>query len=413
MRQLLIAIMSCMFICAASATDTVEYRTQLTLLPEDSALNAITTLEVPQQYLADGTVALFLNQKFEVTSVSGTGVESYAVEQSNKVPIWNEVIVKFSPTDKTTNERVTIEYSGTIDNNAQHGNFITPSQVHLSIDSAWHPVFSDFSTPIRGTVNIELSEDWTVFAPGQVSSDRSKHSVQSTSPTIDVSLYAEKNPNSISNGGFTVVHDESSAENAEFVLSAGLQCLQRMNQRFGSHAPLNSAQVILLKRPGPSFARGNHISLNSQNLGTKVHTHQYLCHEIAHNWTDFASAMSHDYWMIESFAEYISAKEVERIYGEEEFQKIVKQWNQRSEGEAFVWRPDTNRRATHKVNYGLGPIALMKLQEKVGKEAFAELIYWYMVHDVTETEDLIKRIETLSDSTIARWFSALLAGDYS
>ena len=413
MRHLLIAIMSCLFICVASATDTVGYRTQLTLSPEDSALNAVTTLQVPQHYLAGGSVALFLNQKFSVTSVSGAQVESYAVEQSNKVPVWNEVIVNFSPTDKTASEWVQIEYSGTIDNDAQHGNFISPAKIHLSIDSAWHPIFTDFSTPIRGTVNIELGDDWKVFAPGQVSSDKNMHRVESNSPTIDVSLYAEKNPTSISNENFTVIHDESNAENAEFVASAGLKCLQRMNQQFGNHASLDSAHVILLKRPGPSFARGNHISLNSQNLGTKVHTHQYLCHEIAHNWTDFASAMSHDYWMIESFAEYISAKEVERIYGEEEFQKIVKQWNQRSEGEAFVWRPDTNRRATHKVNYGLGPIALMKLQEKLGKEAFAELIYWYMVHDVTETEDLIKRIETLSDSTIARWFSALLAGDYS
>ena len=165
------------------------------------------------------------------------------------------------------------------------------------------------------------------------------------------------------------------------------------------------------KRPGPSFARGNYISLNAQSLGSQVHTQQYLCHEIAHNWTTFPSAMSHDYWMIESFAEFISASEIAHIYGDDEFNTIVSQWQQQAQGEAWVWRQDTDRRASHKVNYGLGPIALMRLEQKLGTQTFDQLVTWYMTHNVTETEELLARLTVIAGPETAHWFQALLAGE--
>lgn len=413
MKYLLIVVSMYFLSFATMASEAVEYRTELTFSPESSALYAVTEMQIPKKYRNSDTVTLFLNKDFSVESVTGPHIESFEVKQSKKVPIWNEVIIEFSSRAKANNQTVRIKYAGPIDNNAQHGNLITSKQVHLSIDSAWHPVFSDFSTPIIGTVTVELDDDWEVFGPGQVTNSGNNYQVISTEPTIDVSLYAEKKPTSIYNDGFTVVHDESNADKAEFVSDVGQQCFEQMNQRFGKHKQLKAAQTILLERPGPSFARGNYISLNSQTLGSKVHTHQYLCHEIAHNWTNFTSAMSHDYWMIESFAEYISAREVARIYGEEEFQNIVKKWQSRAKGEAFVWRRDTARRASHKVNYGLGPIALMKLQEKLGEADFNELIDWYMTSNVTETEALITRVGTLAGADTENWFSALLAGNNS
>ena len=413
MKYLLIAVTTYLLSFTAMASDAVEYRTELTFSLESSALNAVTEMQIPKKYRSSGTVALFLNKDFSVESVEGQHIESFEVKQSKKVPVWNEVIIEFSSPAQANNKAIRIKYAGTIDNNAQHGNLITSKQVHLSIDSAWHPVFSDFSTPIIGTVTVELDDDWEVFGPGKVTISGNNYQVKNTAPTIDVSLYAGIKPTSIYSDGFTVVHDESNADKAEFVLNAGRQCFEQMNERFGTHKQLKAAQTILLERPGPSFARGNYISLNSQTLGSKVHTHQYLCHEIAHNWTNFTSAMSHDYWMIESFAEYISAREVARIYGEEEFQNIVKKWQARAKGESFVWREDTARRASHKVNYGLGPIALMKLQEKLGETAFNELIDWYMTSDVTETEALITKVGTLADADTESWFSALLAGKHS
>lgn len=410
MKHRVSALAFCLFSGAAMASEPVEYQTKLAFSPDNSALTAVTTLEIPVEQITNGAVALFLNQNFSVKSVTGENISSFDIGQSNKVPVWNEVIIKFSEAGNSKPQSVRIEYAGSIDNEAQHGNFITANDLHLSIDSAWHPVFSDFSTPITGTVSVELGDDWQVFGPGTVTRSERSYQISSEHPTIDVSLYAEKQPARLDKEGFTVVHDGSNAEMAELVSRTGLQCFKQMNQRFGKLAPLESAQTVLLKRAGPSFARGNYISLSIQNLGADVHTHQYLCHELAHNWTSYTSAMSHDYWLVESFAEYISAQEIERVYGEQAFNNIVKGWQSRAKGETFVWRSDIDRRASHKVNYGLGPIALMKLQDKLGETDFNELVDWYMANDVIETEALLTKIASLADADTERWFRDLLAG---
>lgn len=367
-------------------------------------------MEVPATQVSGDTVTLFLNRNFTVKSVKGSHVARFTVETSNKVPLWNKLTVKFKSSPKNSKRSIRIEYSGAIDRGGQHGNFITLDQIHLSIDSAWHPIFSDLSTPIQGRVTVELGDNWKVLGPGKVTRGLNKYHVTNIKPAIDVSLYAAKKTAIIYKDGFNVIHDNSAPKIAARVSSVGRHCFQRMSQRFRKKPLLNTVQTILLKRSGPSFARGNYISLNSQNLGTKVETHQYLCHELAHNWTSYTSAMSHDYWMVESFAEYISAREIKRTYGEAEFNNIVKKWQALAEDEAFVWRTDYDRRASHKVNYGLGPIVLMKLHEKLGEKAFNELVDWYMTSSVTETEELIAKVASFTDSNTGRWFKDLLAG---
>ena len=179
---------------ATAASDAVEYRTALTLSHEQSALRATTTLQIPQQYLSDGTVALFLNQDFSVESVQGPQVVGFEIQPSSRVPIWNEIIIEFEAPINSAEALVQVAYSGVIDNQTEHGNFITANQVHLSIDSSWHPIFNDFSTPLIGTVQVEFGESWEVFAPGKIISDGGKYQIQSTTPTLDVSLYAQKAP---------------------------------------------------------------------------------------------------------------------------------------------------------------------------------------------------------------------------
>ncbi|OIM99664.1 hypothetical protein BFR57_03615 [Idiomarina sp. MD25a] len=62
--------------------------------------------------------------------------------------------------------------------------------------------------------------------------------------------------------------------------------------------------------------------MSKTSLSSHQADYQYICHELAHHWTPFANAMSHDYWMMESFAEYISAQQLKRRFGEQLLNKI-------------------------------------------------------------------------------------------
>jgi len=408
MKNLFLCVTLFLLPLTVLSQEYANYSTSVNLGLEQSELDVETTLSIPASLITGKQVRLFLNKEFEVVEVSGVGVVDYQVEPSEQIPPWNNITLNFS--DSSQAQTVTLKYSGEIDSRAGHGNFIGEQGVHLSIDSAWHPFFADFSTPLVGSLQLRLPGDWQTYAPGKVSQSDRVFEVDYVRPTIDVSLYATHEPNELVNGDFTVVYDKANADNAGIVAKAGSGCMSSLNDKFGETDRLDSAHAVLLERSGPSFARANYISLNSQILKSEPQIYQYLCHELAHNWTAFSSAFSHDYWMVESFAEYIAAKELKGAYGQEAFDTLVNGWKALAEGQPFVWRADDDRRASHKVNYGLGPLALMQLEEYVGSEVFSELMHWYMTEEVTKTQSLLNQLAIIKSDEESRWFNQLLSG---
>lgn len=305
---------------------------------------------------------------------------------------------------------MTISYHGEINETAGHGNFITPKGIHLSIDSAWHPFFTNFASPIQGILDIDLPPQWKLYGPGPVEKQNNRHRMNVTRNGIDVSFYATPGDNEYPDGSFTVVYDKSNEERAESLATAGNHCLNALNRKFGQTKKLESARLVILERSGPSFARGNYLSVSSRVNRSKQQIYHYICHELSHNWTALGNAMSHDYWMMESFAEYVAADEVKSAFGAEAYEKILADWKARASGQTFVWRADIEQRAPAKVNYGLGPLMLKQLEVKIGHDKFERLLHWYMTEPVTETEKLLQRLGELTSNENEEWFRLLLEG---
>lgn len=409
MKNLLLCVALFLLPLTALSQDSANYTTSVDFGLEQSKLEVETTLRIPASLITDKQVRLFLNREFEIAEVSGLGFVDYEVEQSEQIPPWNNVTLNFS--DSSQVQTVTLKYTGEIDSSAGHGNFIGDKGVHLSIDSGWHPFFTDFFTPLVGSLTLELPDGWNVYAPGTIALSDREVQVKNERPTIDVTLYATNEPTELVNGDFTVVYDKANSDNSDVVAKAGSRCMSSLNDKFGEQDRLDSAHAVLLERSGPSFARANYISLNSQILKSEPQIYQYLCHELAHNWTAFSRAFSHDYWMTESFAEYIAAKELKVAYGQEAFNTVVEGWRALAEGQSFVWRADDNRRASHKANYGLGPLALMHLEEHVGSDTFSDLMHWYMTEEVTTTEALLNQLAAIKNEETSHWFKQLLSGN--
>lgn len=393
------------------AGETIEYDTTLSLEPESAEFSVVTTLTFPDEALVDGKAQLFLSQGVTIEALAGDALLKHSLAASTKVPIWNALSLHFREEAKAPYV-IQLSYSGALSADARsQGNFIDATQVHLSIDSAWHPIMANFATPLIGKLEVNLADDWQLFGPGQLTVEDSRFELVREQALLDVAFYAAKMPKSIDKNGFSVIYDASNATKATVIANAGQQCLAQMNQRFGGATPLTNVHAVVVERDGPSYARGNFISLNADALSSNHAIYHYLCHELAHNWTAMTNAMSHDYWMTESFAEYLAAEALQEAYGSEAFEHVVQQWQARAQGQPFVWRAELNQRASHKVNYGLGPLALMQLKQRIGEETFAALSDWYMSSGITETEALLAQLEQFTDQPTRAWFKRLLAGD--
>ncbi|RUO73187.1 M1 family aminopeptidase [Idiomarina ramblicola] len=393
---------------AQEQTDLTRYNTSVSFALESNELKVLTELTIPVSALTNNKAQLFLNKSFDIDDIAGESLKEYSVSPSKKVPPWNEVTLSFESVSKV--HEVTVSYRGEIDEAAGHGNFIASKGIHLSIDSAWHPFYKNFATPMQGELEVILPQKWKVYGPGSVSMQNNAHQMSVTKDRIDVSFYASPNGNEYTDGNFTVVYDKANKDRAKRLATAGNNCLAALNGKFGQTEELESASLVILERAGPSFARGSYLSVSSQGGRSKQQSYHYICHELAHNWTSLGNAMSHDYWMMESFAEYVAAEEVKLNFGTEAYEKVLAAWKSRAKKQSFVWRADIEQRASSKVNYGLGPLKLKQLKAQIGEEKFARLLHWYMTEQVTETEQLLKHLKELTSDEDALWFRLLLEG---
>lgn len=393
---------------AQNPTDLAQYDTSAEFDIKSGELKVTTELTIPVSALTNNEARLFLNTGLNISDISGESLKEYSVNSSEKVPLWNEVALAFETSSKA--HEITFSYSGVIDNTGGHGNFITEDGIHLSIDSAWHPFYTNFATLMQGELEVKLPPGWKMYGPGAVTQRDNQHKLTGTKNQVDVSFYATSSSNEYNDGSFSVVYDKANEENAKSLATLGRSCLAALNQKFGQEDKLELATLVILDRDGPSFARGNYLSVSSQRLKSKQQSYHYICHELAHNWTLLGDAMSHDYWMMESFAEYIAAEEVKSVFGAEAYKQILAEWKARAKGQSFVWRADTEQRASFKVNYGLGPLMLKKLKDRIGEEKFEQLLHWYMTEPVTETEKLLQNLGKLASDEDEEWFRLLLEG---
>lgn len=393
---------------AQNPTDFAQYDTSAEFDIKSGELKVTTELTVPVSVLTNNEARLFLNKSFNIADISGESLKEYSVNSSEKVPPWNEIALVFEKSSKA--HEITLSYAGVIDNTGGHGNFITEDGIHLSIDSAWHPFYTNFATPMQGELEVRLPSGWKMYGPGTVTQRENQHKLTGTKKQVDVSFYATSSGNEYNEGNFSVVYDKANEENGKSFAPLGSSCQASLNQKFGQEDKLKSATLVILDRDGPSFARGNYLSVSSQRLNSKQQSYHYICHELAHNWTALGDAMSHDYWMMESFAEYIAAEEVKSVFGTEAYEQILAEWKARAKGQSFVWRADTEQRASFKVNYGLGPLMLKKLKDRIGEEKFEQLLHWYMTEPVTETEKLLQNLGKLASDEDEEWFRLLLEG---
>ncbi|RUO26894.1 hypothetical protein CWE09_09445 [Aliidiomarina minuta] len=402
------------FAIAASETPQVtHYETQVSFNNEAGGLQVDSRLVIPSTSLKNNTASLFLHKDFAISHISGDTLEDYTVSVSEIVPVWSVITLQFS--GDTPMHEIDISYSGLIDAEAGHGNYIDNQSIHLSIDSGWHPVFADFSTPIQGTLHVELPADWKLYGPGKVRQTDKGLQLISEQPTIDVAIYATSQGKQAVDKGFTVVYDTENEDHAGALASMGNECLISLNTKFAATDTTNrldSATLVLLDRTGPSFARSSYLSVTSELLVNEQQSYHYICHELAHHWTEFGDPMSHHYWMVESFAEYVAAREVRQKFGLESYEAVVADWKQRAQGHDFVWKADVKERAPAMVNYALGPLLLKKLEQKIGDESFNQLLDGYMTTPLTETEALLAELEQLTSKETRQWFEQVLGGDF-
>jgi hypothetical protein len=98
-------------------------------------------------------------------------------------------------------------------------------------------------------------------------------------------------------------------------------------------------------------------------------------------------------------------------FGEKAFQQRVSEFHQQISDKklAPIWTAETTQRPEYLVSYRKGPLALLALEQKIGKTLFERFITLYMTSNTASTEQLLQQLLQVSNKETVHWFVEQLA----
>lgn len=406
--------------CASQASDPstlprpvdglVRYDATVGFDLEAGGLNAEVTLRLPSSAAVGDTIRLLLNRGLTVRSVVGAAVRSHQIGGSDFSPAWQLVSVLLDgPVPAGADRTITISYAGKPELPGDGINAILPHRIELNLDSQWFPIPARIDHELVGVLRTRVPAGWQVASGGTVDHADGAVVVRLQVPQVDVAFTATPGFRELPGRQFTILYNKAGERTARAVLVAAENCAGYLDGRFGAQDRFPGGRIVLADRPGPGYARKNYIVLSEVNPDSTESLHNFLCHEVAHYWTRFSGAMSPDYWLIETFAEYAAALYLRDRIGQAAFDRRLTIWEIGGRNAGPVWTPATQMRQPYAVAYRRGPYLLALLEQRIGQGSFDQFIDGYMASGIGRTRSLIDHLQRVAGAEASAWFEAELA----
>lgn len=352
--------------------------------------------------------AFLISGALDIAQVSGEAVSGWDAAPMEEGDSWDRLTVHLDPARDEGPLEIRFLYSGVPPMPKSRINQIGPDWVEVSVDSAWHPIPEALDEEFTIDLELGLPAGWTVVTPGEARSIDGGYAIRNEVPHGDIVFLAAPDLEVAEGDGAAVYHRGAASGTTAAILSAATTCREYLDGRFGASGGLPDGRFVIPDRTESGYARKNFIALTQVDASDEQGLTRFLCHELAHFWSSGADWLTVDNWLNEGFAVLVAAQAIREIYGEEAWQALVDKWAEHSEGQPSVWTPGDLERRPYAVNYQKGPLALAKLEQRIGQLAFDRVVLRYMTDSVNDTPTLLAVIEDEAGIEARDWFEELL-----
>lgn len=344
---------------------------------------------------------------YDVSGATVTGSE-HSVSDFNAD--WNRVVVRFDPASTGSTTAVRFRIEGIPRMPSSQINQIGVDWVELGLDAMWHPIVDTIDRHYVAELTLRLPRDWQVVSSGQAHNDGDAVVLRNDIPQVDIAFSAAPGLERIEQGHYALFHRGADEQTTTRLLRRANDCRTALDLRFGAEDPLPRGRFVLAARSESGYARKNYVVLTDITAQPDAALTEFLCHELAHYWSSRGAAFTVDNWLNEGFATLIGVQAVRELIGEDAYQRAIDELQARARGLGSIWTPDDLTRRSYAVQYKKAPIALLRLEERVGAEVFERLVRRTMA-EVASTPELLDSLEQLTDEETRRWFSRVLSED--
>ena len=361
--------------------------------------------------LVPGTTELgFLLNGGLAHDVSGDAVTGSAESVSDMNPDWNRVAVQIDPTHTGSATEIRFVIEGTPLLPESRINQISEDWIELGLDAMWHPLIETIDRQYVATLNLHVPQDWQVVSSGQAEPAEGAVLLRNTIPQVDIAFMAAPGLERIEQGHYALFHRGAEDATTERLLRRANDCRNELDRRFGEDDPLPRGRFVMAERSESGYARKNYVVLTEVSDTPDPELTDFLCHELAHYWSSRGAAFTVDNWLNEGFATLVGVQAVRGLVGDVAYDEMVAELRRRAQGLGSIWTPDDLTRRSYAIQYKKAPIALLRLEEHIGSEAFESFVRAYM-NGVSSTPELLETLEELTDESTRTWFEAVLSED--
>jgi len=331
----------------------VSYDLKVTIEPAQGSIDVRGTIDVPLETPAK-TLQFGLHETFAIRKLLVDGQRAeFSLQPGEPSPIFpavKKVLVNMPVAATPGRVQLEIEYGGKLKEIPEFGTFPDQKQalddqinsrlVELANYSSWYPQFGVFGHPIESALDVSLPAGWTAICSGKKleGQERSGRSVTRWSSPQDLDILITAAPNykrklvSVPEGQVEMYYTALPEEFVEKEARDVAAVMELFTASFGSTTiPSGTVKHVFspkrkgqgragIARPGMIVTSEGRV-LEELAQDPKFSLLQDVAHEIAHFWWNFGAGQGD--WINEAFTEYSSAVAVERIVGEEQFQKVL------------------------------------------------------------------------------------------
>jgi hypothetical protein len=354
-----------------------------------------------------------LRSSLHSINVTGESLASFSVSESELGEDFQQIDISVKPVEKNHSRAIRLTYQGILLPKPMSNliNQISAEAIELNVDSFWHPIDPRFNQLMTVELDIQIESDWLAVGAGELLKTDTGFVLTNNKPALDVSFALSKKYKISQMSGYTLYDLRDNKGGTEKLTSAVSFCSSRLNDDFGQSNPLGHIHFTINNRPSSGYARGNYIALTDISDSPEDRLTQFICHEIAHHWSFRGKFDTEENWLNESFAEYIGMMMLRERFGEQSFTTRINQFHNQIKDKTLkpIWSSDITERPDYLVSYRKGPLALWKLEQKIGREPFKQFIILYMTKNTSSTEQLLAQLLSISDTKTVEWFTTLLA----
>ena len=386
-----------------------HYQGQVKFEPAKGVINASWKIEVLNSN--NNQMVFLVRDSLNNIKVEGPAITKQNILQKAEMPGYWAIELTLDPTSK--NRTLNLSYDGVLlpvplENKI---NSINADAIELTVDSFWHPIDASFSQLFTLELDIAIDNSWSGVSNGELTKTENGFHLSNSKPGIDIPVALSNHFIITEKSGFTIYDLRESTKGQDALVNTATFCKEYLDKRFGQFEKLPVSRFLITTRESSGYSRKNYIAFTDISEKKAAPLTKFVCHEMAHFWSEGGKFDTVENWLNEAFAEYIGAMAVREKYGVKDYDELLAGFEKEIENKSLspIWQPGDTERKAYLVQYRKGPLVLAKLEKHIGAEKFQAFVAEYMVKRISTTPVLLNILQNIAGEEAKSWFVQRLA----